>query len=430
MNSKLSRRLILALALTLSAFTRGSFAADGSDFAPSGALKVFWGCQFDAKTEKATGLACVDLEHYFFDSNSKEVSESTDANDTDLQVSITAQARPGNLHRYYVSFVASARFETPPITLPWLDIDDAVSLGNRRTALQTRILSGVRLYQTTLTLGNSPVPSENTEFPFYLDAGLSGSGSAAGDVKSSNLTGSMSASYFPKKDRFRFDVAGSGSWISQSIPGASGPLRGDLIATDVTVTGLYSFDAKKRWSVAVVTDNGAAAGANLKSYGGYETGVEYILVPFLTDQTHQISIRAGSAWSQLSLVNPNSLGHLQENVMSALAQIVYVNEFAHGKMNLTAHAKVQDYLGRTGFNQYSGGATISYRIGRKIVLNATATYQQMKNSLSYPGQLDYSNPAQLLFLGNAPGSNYTYSFGAKLTLGRTSKRTNDGRWTK
>lgn len=404
-----------------------SFAS--SDYAPSGALKVFWTCQFDATTETATQLSCSDLEHYFFDANSQEASETMNPATADLKIDITEQTRPGNLRRYYISLIASDQFETPPITLPWLDIDDAVPVQNRRTALQNRILSGVRLYQTTLTQGNAPTtPLESESTPFYFDAGASGSGRASGQVKSANIVATASASYFPKNERFRFDVTGSGYWVSQSLPGEKAAIRGELFVPDVSVTGLYSFDAHKKWSVAIITDHSAAAGANIKASHSYETGVEYILVPFLTNQPHQISIRSGSAWNQIELVKPNSLNHLQENMVSAFAQIIYINEFLKGKMNLTANAKVMAFPGLQNFNQYSGGAIVSYRLSRRVVLNATANYQQMKKSLTYPSTLDYKNPAQLLFLGSAPGKTYSYTFGAKITLGRTSKRTNDRRW--
>jgi hypothetical protein len=412
------------------ALSPNSHAEGFEDYAPSGALNLYWACQFDSATETATQLPCSDLEHYFFDANSKEVSQVTNIADSDIQVSITERTRPGNLRRYYISFVASERFETPPITLPWIDIADSVSLQNRRTALQNRILSGVRLYQTTLTDG-VPLPGPETEGkPFYFDAGLTGSGSSAGDVKSTNISNTYSATFFPRNERFRFDLNASGTWVSQTIPSATGAVKGNLFAPDVSVTGIYSVDRKKKWSVAIITDNGAATGANMRNYEGFQAGIEYILVPFLTDQPRQISIRAGASRTQINLVTPNSLDHLNEKLMAAFAQIVYVNQFAQGKMNFSANAKVQFYPGYRGFNQYSGGATVGYRIGRRVVLNGTATYQQMKKSFTYPGTLDYSNPAQLLFLGNAPGRNYTYKFGATLTLGRTSKRVNDRRWAK
>lgn len=418
-----NRFILLALSALVSATP--CLAASSVDSAP---LKLHWSCQFDSDSEEETQLSCSDFEQYFFDANSKEVTAVTDPKVADIQVSLTQQHRPGNLHRYYISFVASERFETPPITLPWIDIDDGIALENRRTALQNRILSGVRLYQTTLSSGTTP-DSEKGK-PFYFEAGLNGSGNSSGDVKNMNITNSYSASYFPKNERFRFDIHASGGWYSQTIPGEDGAIKGNLFVPEVSVTGVYSLDKSMRWSVAVITEVGSAAGANMKSYERFQTGIEYILVPFLTNQTNQVAIRAGASWNQLSLVNPNSLDHLDEKLMAAFAQIVYVNQFAKGKLNLNANVKATTRPTYKGFNTYSGGATVSYRIGSAVSLNVSGRYQQMKNSLTYPAELDYSNPAQLMFLGDAPGRNFNYSFGIKLMLGRTSKRTNDRRWGK
>ncbi len=391
-------------------------------------------------------MDCSTFERSFFDNNSGLISQVLDAREADLQVRITNQSRPGNLTRYYIRIKPSDRFEANTLDLPPMDFNNTTDGTLIMSAIEARIRVGFAAFQeiekssvgvagditistksAVSTDPNKPTPGGNPG-NWYIEAGTSGTGTTQGQVQSSSLAGSVVVDYFDPKGKFRFQVSPSYSQRVQTIPNATGVDRGSVTNPRIYLKGIYS--VSKRWSFALIGLAAGSRGSNLDSYRTVSTGVEYALVPYRTNETQQLMFRIGPEFTVANLEKANERGNLQEQVFAGFAQIAYVNQFIQDRVVFNASAKALTYpgLGAGAYNIYSGSLSINVRATKALVFSGGATFSQQKKSLTYPAAVDYSNPAQVLFITGAAGVNYSYNFGVKLIFGAASKKASDQRW--
>jgi hypothetical protein len=407
--------------------------------------KIFWDCAFSAGQDLAHDkrVDCEDLASHFFTLNASIVTRVSKASAADLRIELGNMSKSPTEIRYTMVIHPSGGYDVDVMRLPSLDLstsqDEKVSSG----IIVARLHAGVSAFRATLgahsdEAGNLIIEGADTgapaetgkvdrlaKTPWYFEGGAQGSDSKEGSVKTTNLEGGIAANYRIEKYRIELDV--NGTYIINSVPTGEETYRGQLFIPSVKLTGVLS--TSKRWSFAIISDNMIGKGVNVGRMNQLEGGVEYIVVPFRTNERNQFVVRAGPSFTALDLVDENERGHLKERLYSAFTQIAYVNTFAKNQASFTVSGKALTHLNAPGYEEYSLKGQVAYQISQKVTLKTSVKYKFAKKSLVYPKNPDYSNPAQVAFVESlAPGVNHTYSFGVSFHLGN-QKRSFDKRWS-
>lgn len=408
-------------------------------------LKIHWACQLFF--EESPQVDCNTFRNKFFDGAKNAVTETQSLDDADIQIQITFQELPQHIHRYYLRLTPSARFHSDTLLLPAEDVPALVEPQVTMSRLEKRLLAGIAAFASLdqATVGQagdiriSTTPLSETEpggiapdkadQKIYFEAGANGNASTQGDFKNTFVTAAMSFDYFGRDNKFRLQVAPTYSYVRSTGLYSNGIYTGEVTNPQVTVKGIYS--VAHRWSFAIITIQGSAHGTNIRNFSEYATGVEYVVVPFKKDQPHQFMFRAGPSFSRLILNTENDRGNVREQVIGGFVQIAYVNQIIKKKLILNSSAKTSINPGLGGsYSTYVANVVVSYNVTKSILLDGSSSFTYQKQSLTYPTQIDFTNPAQVAFIaGSGPaGLNYSYSFGVKFTIGAGSKKTSDQRW--
>jgi hypothetical protein len=266
--------------------------------------------------------------------------------------------------------------------------------------------------------------------PFYLNLSLAGQAASTGEssyhTTMRTLPESLEIGYFT--DKYKIDLTGRYTSTSMSLPSGNG---GNITATDrdygINSIEVYSFS--KHWNVAVLETTSADPGSNIHSLDAISTGVEWTLVPFRTSENKELAFRVGPSFSKLNLEAPNALNHLDERYLGAFSQIYFYWVGFGDRIQGSTSASYNENFKYKSYDSYSVNGSLTYNFNSIFSLTASIVYSDSPRSITFPGNPNYSNPLQSLFLSGQPGSSVSYIFGFNAKLGNSVRKARDRRWS-
>jgi len=395
---------------------------------------------------------CVDIKNEFFQQQSNIIDRVDSSSNVDLEFTVTDEQIDATHIGYTYKWISHMpETSTEPFIPPPLVLSTGLDQLSTLTKLRDNASKCLAFYldivsevagdnnSTTVTYklpNDDPASPEKPGWierlansPYYFNLRVSGSsatqGSKGNTTKQEGFPESLEVAYL--KSKFKVDVTGSVSVSKMSLPnGTGGTLSGS--DTQKNFSGLTVYSFTKDWSVAVVNTATIDPGANIRLQNTTQTGVEWILIPFRTTENHELAFRVGPQYTTLNLYTPNILNHVNENYLGVFAQVYLYWVTFRDKLMIGLSGTGTENIQHTNFYQATFAASATYQVNSIIGFTGQASYLIDPQSITFPGNPNYSNPLQSLFLSGQPGSTSNFSFSMNLTLGNSRWKKRDRRW--
>ncbi len=394
-------------------------------------ISIYFECQMGS-------LDCEEIAREFFQTHGSLYKRASRKEDAQLWARITDQSLPNGTTE--VRFVWKAREEMdmadvapPAYVVDFRSTPENVAINQVATQMAAHASFFLRATSaetsgTTTTVvfetKQSAVTKKAYTGPLFFDLSLSGSGSSNSTNSSFYGNGMASGTYSVEK----FKVT-AGFYLGQeksSTTTDEGKLNGRNVAYDMIVRGVYSIH--KRWSVALYGYANRNPGNNVQHMRDVISGVEWLLVPFRRTELKQAHVRAGVGIADVALGQENDLGWKNKTYFFTFANGGIEWPVANNKLTIGLHGSAYYYPEFKGYERFSAKSEATYQVTPQIRLQGSYGLEYRKRSLTFPGNPDYSNPLQTMFLRGVPGFASNFSVGIGVTLGNSRRQEADRRW--
>ena len=429
--------------------------------AQSSKYKVFINCVF----RTTTSTSCTDFKNSFYADYGTFADRVERPEGSDLEMAVTDEpleaGRVGYLYKWtsHLPGFLDSSFPYPLAISSSLDSLSTLNLlvvnAGKGLGVFLKVTSKVAADDQLVMVYQNPKeagPNEEKESfenrlaksPWFVGVGGSGvyvgSGTGSENTSTKSGTGSLEVAYL--KDKYKIDVAGSGTYTHQAINSASvGNYTAQDIKSSLSIFGVYSLSkdplnadkhkGKGVWSIAVINNGNSDSGSNISYQNNTQAGIEWNLVPFRTTQNQELLFAIGPEYTVLNTVQNNNLGHTHEQYWGSFVKVYYYWVLMHSKLTMTlsgAYDENWKYKGRSTLNL---SASLNYQITRSVLLTGSATrIISDEESLYYPNltaQNTSPNPLQYAFQTGQKGGSYVYSIGVSLNLGNVVRKQRDRR---
>ncbi len=379
-------------------------------------MKVFFNCELDGDV-----VDCIELKRSYFENRAIEQTTNAAAADLKMYIRVT----PLNNR---VEYRVTTQFQAGgSLTLDY-QLNSALSPAELMEKLLI-FLGEVTKPYIRMSDGSAAEESIEEEKPFYLNpnAGLTAQKQQASTYL--NSFAQVDANYSTKQWRL------IGSTYTQYI--VSKVEKSDFnpgLSTKITTYGVdggavRSVSKNGHWDVALFIRNknvtndiqlGANNGNipedvlnNTSHKTAIRAGVEWILVPFLTETSKgNVAIRYSLSAENHKYVDPESYQYIRETFSRHLVEIFLNKHFEKLDVSLSAGAYTTSFRSAplTGVN---GTLSVKYQLNKRMTVGATGSVQYAKNRLLSTAENSNS------FTGLSGGTKSAITYDGALTLSYT-----------
>ncbi|MEW6057841.1 MAG: hypothetical protein AB1540_14630 [Bdellovibrionota bacterium] len=184
----------------------------------------------------------------------------------------------------------------------------------------------------------------------------------------------------------------------------------------------------EHWSVALIVRGTHDPSANWKSRMQAHAGIEYELVPFLTDNGNTLTVSYLIGANHERFFHENIEGDLEKVFATHAMSINFVKVFENVQFNVAAG--VASLVNRPRQFAVGGNAGVVFYVTRTLSFQVQGNVGYKRNIVNAPRDENAIDPflSAIGAGGNVAPLTYSVTFGVKYSLGNTVREQKDVRW--